>query len=101
MGCKSCHGAQLQGKVDNGQPGPTPGPNLTKIVPGWTEEQFMAFFNTGKITGGRRVPMITLTSGFSEPGMPWSSVRATTTYIELKDMYIYLHGLAVVEDKAK
>jgi hypothetical protein len=43
IGCRDCHGDQLQGKVDNGQPDPTPGPNLTKIVPGWTEEQFMFF----------------------------------------------------------
>jgi hypothetical protein len=97
IGCKSCHGEQLQGKVDNGQPGPTPGPNLTKIVPGWTEEQFMAFFNTGKIPGGGQVPTLTLSSGFSEPRMPWSSVRATTTDAELKDMYAYLHNLRPIE----
>jgi mono/diheme cytochrome c family protein len=100
-GCRDCHGDQLQGKVDNGQPGPTSGPNLTKIVLGWTEEQFMAFFNTGKLPGGGQVPMITLASGFTEPRMPWSSVRATTTDAELKDMFAYLHNLWPMESQTR
>jgi mono/diheme cytochrome c family protein len=101
IGCALCHGDQLQGKVDNGQPGPTPGPNLTKIVPGWTEEQFMAFFNTGKIPGGGQVPTLTLASGFTEPRMPWSSIRAMTTDAELKDMYAYLHHLSPLENSPR
>jgi cytochrome c5 len=101
IGCRDCHGDQLQGKVDNGQPGPTPGPNLTLIVPQWTEEQFMTFFNTGTLPGGGKVPMITLTSGFSEPRMPWTGVRADTTDDELKAMYAYLHSLALVESPTK
>jgi cytochrome c553 len=101
IGCRSCHGDQLQGKVANGQPGPPPGPNLTLIVPRWTEEQFMTYFNTGTMPGGGQVPMITLTSGFTEPRMPWPMVRAATTDADLKDMYTYLHGLAVVEGPAK
>ncbi|MDE3091307.1 MAG: cytochrome c, partial [Chloroflexota bacterium] len=60
IGCQSCHGDQLQGKPDNGQPGPPPGPNLTLIVPQWTEEQFMTFFNTGKLPSGATVPILTL-----------------------------------------
>ncbi len=91
--CRSCHGDQLQGKVDNGLPGPTPGPNLTKIVPQWTEEQFMHFFNTGELPGGGQVPILTLPSGYSEPRMPWTFVRAATTDAELKAIYAYLRGL--------
>jgi mono/diheme cytochrome c family protein len=101
IGCRDCHGAQLQGKVDNGQPGPTPGPNLTQIVPKWTQEEFMAFFNTGTLPGGAKVPVLTLPSGFSEPRMPWTMVRATTTDEELKAMYAYLHNLQPVEGPAK
>jgi hypothetical protein len=101
LGCRVCHGDQLQGKLDNGQPGPPPGPNLTPIVPQWTEEQFMTFFNTGELPGGRTVPIITLPSGFSEPRMPWSTVRAATTDEELKAMYAYLHSLPIVEGPAK
>jgi len=101
IGCRSCHGDQLQGKVDNGQPGPPPGPNLTKIMPQWTEEQFMTFFNTGKLPGGGMVPILTLPSGFSSPRMPWSEVRAATTDDELKAMYAYLHSLPPVESPSK
>lgn len=101
IGCRSCHGAQLQGKMNNGLPGPPSGPNLTKMIPQWTEEQFMTFFNTGTLPGVAKVPMIILPSGFFEPRMPWSMVRASTTDDELKAMYAYLHGLAIVEDLAK
>jgi cytochrome c553 len=101
LGCRSCHGTQLQGKVDNGMPGPPAGPNLAKLIPHWTEEQFMTFFNTGTMPGGEKVPMITLVDGFSEPKMPWSMVRAATTDEELKAMYTYLHGLPLVENPAR
>jgi mono/diheme cytochrome c family protein len=101
IGCRDCHGAQLQGKVDNGQPGPTPGPNLTQIVPKWTEEEFMTFFNSGTLPGGAKVPILTLASGFSEPRMPWPMVRALATDDELKAMYAYLHSLQPAEGPTK
>jgi mono/diheme cytochrome c family protein len=97
IGCRDCHGDQLQGRIDNGQPGPPAGPNLTQIIPQWSEEQFMTFFNTGTMPGGAKVPIITLASGFSEPRMPWPTVRAVTTNDELKAMYAYLHSLAPVD----
>ena len=93
MGCRDCHGDQLQGKVENGQPGPPPGPNLTQIMPHWTEADFMTFFNTGTLPGGGEIPILTLKSGFSEPRMPWPVVRAATTDDELKAMFTYLHNL--------
>jgi len=101
IGCSDCHGDQLQGIVDNGQPGPPPGPNLTQIVPQWSEAQFMTFFNTGTMPGGAQVPILTLPSGFSEPRMPWPMVRAVTTDAELKDMYTYLHSLSAVESPVR
>ena len=97
LGCRDCHGAELQGKVENGQPGPPAGPNLTQIVPQWTEAQFMTFFNTGTLPGGTTVPVVTLKSGFSEPRMPWQAVRAATTDDELKAMFAYLHTLPPLE----
>ena len=97
IGCRGCHGDQLQGKVDNGQPGPPPGPNLTQIVPQWTEEQFMTFFNTGTLPGGEKVPTLTLSNGFSEPRMPWPTLRAVATDDELKAMWLYLHSLPALE----
>jgi mono/diheme cytochrome c family protein len=101
IGCRDCHGDQLQGKVENGQPGPPPGPNLTLIVPQWTEEQFIAFFNTGTMPGGGQVPLLTLKSGFSEPRMPWTMVRAATTDAELKAMFAYLYSLPAVESPTR
>ena len=101
LGCRECHGDQLQGKVENGQPGPPPGPNLTLIVPQWSEEQFMTFFNTGQLPGGGTVPTLTLPSGFSEPRMPWPVVRAAATDDELRAMYAYLHSLPPVDGPAR
>jgi mono/diheme cytochrome c family protein len=97
IGCRDCHGDHLQGKVENGQPGPPPGPNLTQIVPQWTEDEFMTFFNTGTLPGGTQVPILTLKSGFSEPKMPWQAVRAATTDDELRAMFSYLHSLPPLE----
>lgn len=101
FGCSDCHGDQLQGKVDNGQPGPPPGPNLTLIVPQWTEAEFMNLFNTGTLPGGSKVPILTLKSGFSSPRMPWTEFRAAATDDELKTMYAYLHNLQPVEGPEK
>jgi mono/diheme cytochrome c family protein len=101
IGCRDCHGDQLQGRIDNGQPGPPAGPNLTMMVPQWTEAQFMTFFNTGTLPGGGNVPVLTLASGFSEPRMPWPMVRAATTDDDLKAMFSYLHGLPPVESPAR
>jgi mono/diheme cytochrome c family protein len=100
IGCRDCHGDQLQGMLPN-PIGLTAGPNLTQIVPRWTEEQFMTYFNTGTMPGGAQVPIITLASGFSEPRMPWPMVRAVTTDDELKDIYAYLHSLQLVESPTK
>jgi mono/diheme cytochrome c family protein len=101
IGCRDCHGPQLQGRVDNGQLGPPAGPNLTHIVPQWTEEQFMTFFNTGTMPGGGQVPILTLNSGFSEPRMNWPMVRAVATDEDLKAMYAYLHGLQPIDEPAQ
>ncbi len=95
-GCSDCHGDQLQGKVDSGQPGPPPGPNLTLIVPQWTEAQFMDLFNSGTLPGGSQVPILTMKSGFSSPKMPWTEFRAALTDDELRSMYQYLHNLPTI-----
>jgi hypothetical protein len=87
--------------VENGQPGPPPGPNLTQIVPQWTEEEFMELFNTGTLPGGGQVPILTLKSGFSEPRMPWQMVRAATTDDELRAMFSYLHALTPLESPTR
>lgn len=90
IGCRSCHGEQLQGRSPNDQAGPPPGPNLTTVIPQWSEDEFLTFFNSGKLPSGSSVG----------EEMPWQSVRAATTDAELKDMYTYLHGLSVVQGPA-
>src|SRR5579859_3696270 len=102
IGCRQCHGDNLAGKVDNGQPGPPPGPNLTKIVPYWTEAQFMAFFHTGTLPDGSQVPQEKLPNGADGgPIMPWNGVRAVATDAELHDIYSYLHSLPAVDGPMK
>lgn len=101
LGCADCHGDRLQGKVDSGAPGPPPGPNLTAIVPQWSEAQFMTFFNTGTRPDGSQVPILTLPSGFSSPRMPWDEFRAAASDDELKAMYAYLHSLPPAESPPK
>jgi mono/diheme cytochrome c family protein len=100
LGCRDCHGAQLQGGVE-APVGPPAGPNLTKLVPYWTEEQFMDFLNTGTLPSGGKVPIQTSASGFSAPRMPWPVYRAAMTDDELKAVYAYLHSLPPVEGPAK
>jgi mono/diheme cytochrome c family protein len=94
--CRDCHGEQLQGKPESNEPGPPPGPNLTAIVPQWTEEQFMTFFNTG-VTPWGPTPIVSMPDGSTGPRMPWPVVRAAATDAELKAMYDYLHSLPPVE----
>ena len=96
IGCRSCHGQNLTGKMPGGL-GPPAGPNLTLIVPQWTREQFMAFFNTGIDPKGYSIPTDTLSDGFVEPRMPWKIVRAVANDDELASIYEYVHNLPKAE----
>lgn len=79
-GCRDCHGPNLEG----GQPGMGPiGPNLTLIVPSWTEENFINVFRQGVGPGGSPI----------SDDMPWKSYSKMFTDDQLKDLYTYLHGL--------
>jgi mono/diheme cytochrome c family protein len=81
-GCRECHGADLSGMVgDNSLP---PGPNLTVLVPKWSEQDFLAVFNTGLDPQGKAI----------SADMPWKSYRQMYTDEQLKDLYHYLHELA-------
>ena len=57
----------------------------------------MTFFNTGTMPDGAKVPTLTLSSGFTEPRMPWTMVRAATSDDDLKAMYAYLHSLQPID----
>ena len=100
IGCQNCHGDDLAGRVYSGV-GPPAGPNLTKLVPQWTEEQFLHFFNTGIIPGGGQVPLVTFADGSKLPAMPWPLVRASATDDELKAMFSFLHSLQPIDGPTK
>ncbi len=85
-GCSECHGRDLAG----GRPGagPPPGPNLTLIVPTWTEDDFVRTIRTGVDPQGHSLrPEL----------MPWKDISAATTDDELKAIYLYLHGLTPIQ----
>jgi mono/diheme cytochrome c family protein len=83
MGCGDCHGPNLAGQTDPGGP---PGPNLTVIVPNWSEEDFTNVFNKGIAPSGDAI----------SDEMPWKDYRQMFTDEQLKDLYTYLHGLTPV-----
>jgi len=92
LGCRVCHGPDLTGGVASGF-GPPPGPNLTQIVPNWSEEQFMSFIRTGADpVDGREI----------DPGMmPWKEISAFATDDDLKAIYAYVHNLTPTEGPAQ
>lgn len=96
IGCRGCHGKQLQGRPRSPIGGPS-GPNLTIIVPHMTEDQFMTLFNTGQLPDGSTVPVETFGDGLKGPVMPWTEFRAATTDEDLKAIYQFLHSLQPVK----
>jgi mono/diheme cytochrome c family protein len=78
--CIGCHGENLAG----GTPGGAPvGPNLTAIVPKWSEADFVKVIRTGMGPDGSKV---------SEQ-MPWEEISRFATDDDLKALYNYLHSL--------
>jgi mono/diheme cytochrome c family protein len=80
MGCKDCHGADLQG----GKPPLPQGPHLG-AVQGWTQEQFVAAMRTGATPSGRVM----------SAEMPWNVFRRMED-VELAALYAYLQNARVV-----
>ena len=77
--CRGCHGANLDGKA---QPPAPAGPNLTQIVPRWSQDDFFTAMRTGVTPTGLQI----------QPPMPWKQVGMLDD-IELAAVYQYLHGL--------
>ncbi len=90
MGCQSCHGTDLAG----GTPGfgPPPGPNLTAIVPKWSEADFFKALKTGVDPTGKEI---------KGDLMPWKEYAATLTDDEFKAIFAYLKGLPPIVKPAK
>lgn len=82
--CQTCHGQDFAGGTNNFV---AKGPNLTAIVPNWSESDFVKTIRTGVDPTGH--PLIT--------AMPWKQFSAAYTDAELGDMYRYLHNLRPIQ----
>jgi mono/diheme cytochrome c family protein len=86
VGCGDCHGQNLAGiKVSQGPP---PGPNITTVLPNWSEQDFLNLMRKGTLPDGKRVT----------ENMPWQEYDKLASDDDLKAMYLYLHSLAPLPD---
>ena len=79
LGCRDCHGEKLTGGA--GGFGPA-APNLTVVVPKWSEADVVRVFREGKLPDGSAVNT-----------MPWKEYTGALSDDDLKAIYNYLHGL--------
>jgi mono/diheme cytochrome c family protein len=86
FGCRDCHGPDLAGQPSNYQ-GPH-GPNLTALVPNWTQENFLTLFHEGLDPQGNPVPA---------DQMPWKEYQKVFTDEQLIDLYNYIHALPLTQ----
>jgi mono/diheme cytochrome c family protein len=82
-GCHACHGQDLAGGTSSFVP---KGPNLTVLIPNWSNADFVKTIRTGVDPTGH-----TLSNG-----MPWKQFSAAYSDAELGDIYKYLHGLTPI-----
>jgi cytochrome c553 len=87
MSCTSCHGPSLEGISATQGSALPPSPNLTQVIPGWTEDEFITFFRTGVTPDGYEVSDV----------MPWQDVDRFANEDDLKAMFAYLHALTPIE----
>jgi cytochrome c553 len=83
MACHICHGANLAGGTPGGF-GPPPGPNLTVLVPKWSEADFTKTIRTGVDPTGKSL---------NPELMPWKALSSALSDDELKAVYAYMKGL--------
>jgi mono/diheme cytochrome c family protein len=88
VGCADCHGPKLDGQ-DALMEG---APNLAASLSAWTEDEFIQFFRTGKVRGGRVV---------DNSNMPWKAYNNALTDDELSDMFSFLHNMSRAEGAEK
>ena len=88
-GCRVCHGADLTGGNPAGFT--AVGPNLTVLIPKWSQADFVQEMRTG----------IDPTGHVLSDQMPWKQFSAAFGDGELGDIYKYLHGLKPVVKSSK
>lgn len=90
VGCRGCHGQDLSGGT--GGLGPPPGPNLTVLVPKWSQAEFVKTIRTGVDPTGKSL----------DPDMmPWKEISGFATDNDLAAIYSYVHGLTPIEKPAQ
>lgn len=82
-GCRECHGAQLDG-IGVNQFVPL-GPNLTQMVPGWSDAQFVETIRSGVNPYGQLL---------NNEQMPWRNFAAAFSEAELQALAAYIRGLS-------
>jgi cytochrome c553 len=84
VGCRECHGENLQGTVPPGSETGIASPNLVAFVGQVTEEQFLSTLRTGKTPDGRTL----------DPSeMPWQDLQSFTDD-DLRAIYRFIQTLA-------
>jgi len=79
--CSGCHGENLAGGTTfDGEPAP----NLTLVVPQWSEQEFITAFRTGVLPGGTKL---------NADKMPYPEFSEFMTDTDLQALYQYIHGL--------
>ncbi len=84
-GCRACHGTNLTGGSRSSFGGPPAGPDLRALVPKWTEAQFIQTIRTGVDPTGHAL---------NPDQMPWKVISQAYSDAELRDIYLYVHGLS-------
>jgi mono/diheme cytochrome c family protein len=87
LGCRLCHGENLAGRPTDSQ-GPPAGPNLTLVLPRWTEQQFIQTLRTGVNPYGRKI---------NGELMPWQAISTFARDQDLQAIYAYVHQINPLE----
>jgi cytochrome c553 len=85
-GCRTCHGTDFGGGTDS-QFGPPAGPNLTTVIAGMSEADFIKTIRTGTNPSGKNL---------DPQNMPWKETSATFDDNELKAIYMYIKSVPPV-----
>lgn len=90
-GCRDCHGADLTGGTPGGFA--PAGPNLTVLIPKWTEAEFFKSIRDGVDPTGKAL---------DPDQMPWRDYSASFNDDDLKAIYAYLKTLTpIVKPQSK
>ncbi len=82
--CRDCHGENLAGKPDGLGPG---GPDLTRVLPKWSDADFMNLLRSGKTPDGKSI---------SNDDMPWKDFSGVFSDDDIRALSAYIRTLTPV-----